>query len=128
VIQQADQFPLTGVRVLVVEDNYSLALLVQRTLEDAGATVVGPFPTLRRALDAVDAQKPDCAVLDVNLDIESVYPLADRLREGSVPFVLASGYDEEQLPERFADCPRLAKPYDIDKLASAVRRLCPVAA
>ncbi|HRX84246.1 MAG TPA: response regulator [Phycisphaerae bacterium] len=115
--------PLVGLRVLVVEDNFPMALLVQRALESAGAQVVGPFPSLARTFDALADNAPDCAVLDVNLDIEDVYPLADHLQSGSVPFLLASGYDDSHFPERFANCPRLEKPYDIDRLINAVRAL-----
>lgn len=117
------QRPLAGLRVLVVEDNFPMALLVQKALEGAGATVVGPFPSLNRSFEALASQTPDCAVLDVNLDVETVYPLADHLRAGAVPFVLASGYDEQHFPERFANCPRLEKPYDIDNLVATVGRL-----
>ena len=82
---------LDGVRVLVVEDEYLVAVLIQEILETAGCVVSGPIPRLPEALDAVDHDDYDAAVLDVNLAGERVDPVAQALSRRNVPFVFVTG-------------------------------------
>lgn len=107
--------------ILVVEDEYFLADDVARTLRRAGAAVVGPVARVvdAEALIAAGA-RIDAAVLDVNLTGEAVYAVADRLRGRGVPFVFATGYDADAIPDRYADAPRRQKPFEAAEIATAV--------
>jgi DNA-binding response OmpR family regulator len=107
-------------RVLVVEDEFLIGLVLEQDLQDAGHEVVGPFRDLPSALTAVDSQRFDIAILDVNLNGQLVYPLADKLTERGIRFVLLSGYLERDLPVRFRDVGRLSKPYDPQALTRLI--------
>lgn len=105
---------LGGLRILVVEDEYLLAADVARLLEQSGAEVIGPFPTVDQALsDLANGPLPDFALLDVNLRGVLVFPVAELLLSAGVPFLFVTGYDSGALPEIFADQPRLEKPVDL---------------
>jgi len=103
---------LKGLRVLVVEDEFLVALEVESALEDLGCSVVGPFAKLAKALDAARSTPLDSAILDINLNGEMVYPLAEFLTSQKVPFVFITGYTASDLPERFRPYRRLQKPLD----------------
>lgn len=104
-------FSLSGRRILVVEDEYMLACDLQRELEDAGATVLGPVGRVDAAIDIIRLEVDiNGAVVDVNLGGEMAYPVADLLIERGVPFVLTTGYDASALPPRFAAIARCEKP------------------
>jgi CheY-like chemotaxis protein len=108
----------------VVEDEYLTAQELARDLERAGAEVVGPAPTLERALQLIDGGPVlDGAILDVNLRGDMVYPIADRLRQEGVPFVFATGYDENILPQRFRHVVRCSKPVNLHQLSRAMAQL-----
>src|SRR3712207_4098954 len=98
---------LRGRRILVVEDEYMMAEDLRRDLEKVGAQVVGPVPSVADALKILaQADSLDGGILDVNLRGEKADPVADALRERSVPFVLATGYEQWALPESYKDVPR----------------------
>ena len=103
---------LRGKRILVVDDEALVALDLQATLEDGGAMVVGPFHGLRGAMRAAASDEPlDAAILDVDLGDDSVFPLADRLIDGGVPFVFHTGRsDLDRLHHRYGDVVVLLKP------------------
>jgi CheY-like chemotaxis protein len=109
---------LKGRRVLVVEDEYLIAIDLASALEDAGAEVVGPTGTVAGALELLEKHGGhlDGAVLDVNVGDERVYPVADALAARGVPFVLATGYDETSVPVAYASAPRIEKPVDKSRL------------
>lgn len=107
---------LRDVQVLVVEDHFPLARLLQKMLEANACRVVGPAPTLEKATALAAAETFDVAILDVNLNGVPVFPLATLLRERKVPFVFSSGYDDLALPEEFRSTPRLGKPYTEEQL------------
>ena len=117
---------LTGRRILVVEDEALVAMLVEDALLDAGAEVIGPAATVAEALSLLDgtATPPHAAVLDLNLAGETSTPVADVLVARGVPFVVATGYGASVLPPGHAKVPVLAKPYDPDELTTALGRLC----
>lgn len=115
---------LTGRRILVVEDEALVAMLVEDALLDAGATVMGPASSVAEALALLEGAVPCAAVLDLNLAGEPSTPIADVLARRSVPFVVATGYGAEGLPEAHAAVPVLAKPYDPDELTTVLQRLC----
>ena len=114
---------LKGVRVLVVEDEYFIAILIEEILESAGCVVMGPIPRLPDALHAVDHQDYDVAVLDVNLAGEWINPVADALSERNVPFLFVTGYGANALPSEYAQRPRICKPFRMADLLGAVSDL-----
>jgi two-component system, response regulator PdtaR len=103
---------LAGRRVLVVEDEFFLGLLIEETLHSVGCSMLGPFTNLALALQAARQEEFDLAILDINLQGEMVYPLADDLIERGIPFVFLTGYGPTDLPERYRPLPRVHKPYD----------------
>jgi CheY-like chemotaxis protein len=115
---------LSGCRILVVEDEYFLADDMFRVLSASGAEIIGPIGEANEALAALDSQDPiDCAILDVNLRGEMVYPVASALRSRNIPFVFATGYDQAAIPTEFHDVPRWEKPFDPDSLVGALPSL-----
>jgi len=114
---------LEGVRVLVVEDEFLVATLIEDMLQSAGCVVSGPIPRLAEALDAVDRGSYDAAILDVNLGGERIDPVAQALSCRNVPFVFLTGYSTGSLPGEYAERPYLRKPFKITDLLSTVSNL-----
>ena len=95
---------LAGRRILVAEDEYMIAGDVAGELEARNAEVVGPVPTVAKALKLIETGEAlDGAILDVNLHDEMVFPVAEALRARGVRFVLSTGYGKSIIPMRFAD-------------------------
>lgn len=113
--------PLTGYKVLVLEDDYLIADDLSDLLADAGADVVGPISNVRDALAQVRDDGFDMALVDVGLGNEKAYPVADLLRELNVPFVFVTGYGEESLPERFRGAALCKKPFNESCILDAVK-------
>lgn len=110
-----------GRRILLVEDDYFLVYDLIQQLEANGAEVVGPVPSLRAALERLRSPgRLDGAILDINLQGQHVFPLADALARREIPFVFATAYDATIVPPRFADVPVLGKPVAIDEIAAAL--------
>lgn len=106
-----------GRRILVVEDETAIAMIIEEVLREAGFEVVGPVSKLGTALSLAQTEILDAAVLDITIRGGLVYPVADILTQRNVPFVLASGYGEWALPEAYRGVPHLSKPFtpeDID--------------
>ena len=118
---------LAGCSVLVVEDDYYRAHLVRRTLEAAGATVLGPVPSARAALLILHEGRPDAAVLDVDLLDGLVFPVADALAAVGVPFLFTTGSDPRMRPVRHAAAPWLVKPVEGAATTRALEELLRVA-
>lgn len=112
-----------AVRLLLVEDEYLNALYVTELLKPWAIEPVGPSATVDDALDLLDHARPDAALLDVNLQGEPVFPVAERLRTLGVPFAFASGYDRDMLPEAWRDVPLCLKPIDPDRLREVLVQL-----
>ena len=109
--------------VLVVEDEFLLALDIEEILGDLGFHVLGPVGFLSQALEAIEAARFDVALLDVNLhDGENSYRAADVLTKRGIPFALMTAYDGSQLA-RYGDHPLLQKPFDRGELGACVRHL-----
>ena len=115
---------LAGRRILVVEDNLLIAMMIEETLRDLGCVVVGPVGKVDDAVRLASGEVLDGAILDVNILGGLVYPAAERLLARGIPFVLASGYGDWALPEAFRDRPRLTKPYTSQDIEEQVRALC----
>jgi len=107
-------------RVLVVEDDYLVAMDLVRALERAGAQVIGPAPAVDAALNALADAAPDGAILDINLGGEMAFPVADALLERGVPFVFATGYDAQVIPARFTHVKRCEKPMASEQICAAL--------
>ena len=102
---------LAGLRVLVVEDEMMVSMLIEDMLGDLGCHVVGPAARLEEALSLAQHAELDCAVLDVNLGGQSTFPVADLLREKGAPFAFATGYGDAGLREVDRTSPVLQKPF-----------------
>lgn len=111
---------LQGRSILLVEDEYFIADAMRRGLEASGARVIGPAASVEDALDLLAAETVDGAVLDVNLDDESVFPVAQALTAKRVPFLFATGYGASDLPPEWRHVPRHEKPVDAATIARAL--------
>jgi DNA-binding response OmpR family regulator len=120
--------PLAGQTVLIVEDRYLIAAQLAEELERLGARVAGPCARLQAAADALAREPVTAAILDVNLDGQAVYPLAEALADRGVPFLFLTGYDAEALPSEWRGRPRLTKPVELRALREALSRLAPPSA
>ena len=103
---------LANKRLLVVEDELLVGMLVKSMLDDLGAAVVGPCGRLADGLAAAKVERFDGAILDLNLAGEAADPLADLLLARGVPFVFITGYQRDSLDRRYANVPVLQKPID----------------
>jgi DNA-binding response OmpR family regulator len=109
---------LVGKRVLIVEDEMLVALLIEDFLAELGCNILGPCGSVAKALAAARTEIFDLAVLDVNLGGQKVYPVADVLMERQIPFLFLSGYGDEAIPagrNEWRVCP---KPFRGDHLAA----------
>lgn len=109
---------LQGLRMLVVEDEAMVAMLVEDLLGDLGCVVVNIAASVEQGLRAVAAINApiDAAILDVNLGGEKVFPVADALTRRGIPFIFATGYGRAGIEPRFEHRPVLAKPFHRDAL------------
>ena len=114
---------LTGCRLLVVEDEYFIADDIARAIRRIGAEVVGPVARRKDAMALIEGERLDAAVVDINLQGEAAFQLADALAERGVPFVFATGYTEATVPSRYRAVPRWEKPFNADDLARALPAL-----
>lgn len=115
-----------GRRILVVEDEIVVAMLIEEVLMMAGYLIVGPVAKLETALQLARSEPLDGAVLDITIRGGQVFPVADVLRERGIPFLLSSGYGDWALPEAFRGQTRLQKPFTSTELETAVEALCPL--
>ena len=111
---------LIGKRVLVVEDEMLVAMLVEDTLQELGCEVVGPVPSVSKALNATRTEVFDVALLDVNLAGQKVYPVAEALEERGIPFVLLSGYGQYAIPAGRTHWRVCSKPFTLNALSAAL--------
>jgi CheY-like chemotaxis protein len=111
---------LDGLRVLLVEDESHVAMLVEDMLVDMGCQVVASAARVSEALGLIEAMEIDVAVLDVNVAGEKVFQVADKLRERAIPFVFATGYGAEGLREDLRTQPVIAKPFLQSQLKKAL--------
>ncbi|ACI99520.1 response regulator [Rhodospirillum centenum] len=113
----------SGARILIVEDEFLIALHIQEVMEGLGFVVVGPVARLEEALEVVAGGGGiDGAVLDVNLSGTYVFPLAERLAVLGIPFILTTGYEAFTVPEELRAHPRLQKPVRETELIRLVQQ------
>lgn len=116
-MDSASNRPFEGVRVLVVEDEPLVAMLLEDMLSDLGCTVVAVAGTVAEAVGHASGAALDAAILDVNLGTQSSGPVAEALSARAVPFIFATGYGESGVPEAFRGRPALQKPYGMQDVA-----------
>ena len=112
-----------NVSVFLVEDEFLLAAVLQRDLEQHGFRVFGPYTTLEAAQAAVGAERYDIALMDINLHGQLAFPVVDELLKRDVPLIMLTGYEFLDLPKRFRAITRLSKPYDLDVTLRTVEHL-----
>jgi DNA-binding response OmpR family regulator len=112
---------LNGKAILLVEDEFLLAMQLEELLQSHGGIVRGPCRSLDEAMKAAAQEHFDVAILDINLSGTMVYPLADDLLARRIPFLFLTGYSLANLPERFRGVTALGKPCNPDLLIAALR-------
>ncbi len=110
-------------RILVVEDEMLIGMLLEDMLADLGHEVVAVVPRVNEALVAAQNETFHLAILDVHLNGQAVFPVAEALIERGIPFVFATGYGERGLPEKYRDRPILQKPFAKADLERALNAL-----
>jgi PAS domain S-box-containing protein len=108
-------------RIMLVEDEVLLGMLMRDMITEMGCFVAGPYCSVSEAMVASEGQQFDAAVLDVNLGGEHVYPLAAELTRRGVPCIFVTGYDDEAIDERFTQLPILQKPVSRKGLEPVLR-------
>lgn len=110
-----------GLRVLLVEDESLVAMMIEDMLLDLGCEVVQTAGTIPDAMRAIEQQRIELALLDINVAGKQVFPVAEALSEKALPFIFSSGYGQGGVPERFGRAPVVAKPFQINELDAAIR-------
>jgi CheY-like chemotaxis protein len=111
-------------RILVVEDEAMISMLLEDMVLDCGGEIVGPVARFDDALELAHKAEFGVAVLDLNLNGTLSYPIADVIRERGIPVIFATGYGANGLLDRFRDCPTLQKPFSQQDFAQAVAAAC----
>lgn len=112
--------------LLVVEDDYALASELAIDLEDAGLETVGPFKSLKAASEATSWSRPDFAVLDVNLQSQAVFTLAEEMACREIRFVLYTAYEQRFPPEHLQNVPFIRKPASADAVLRMLSAMPPI--
>jgi CheY-like chemotaxis protein len=111
---------LSNRKVLVVEDEMIIAMLIEDMLDEFGCKLVGPATNVPRALELIAKESIDVAVLDLNLDGKDTYAIADALQRKNVPFIFATGYGSAGLRQEYGNRPVLQKPFPASDLETAL--------
>lgn len=119
---------LAGWRLLVVEDEMLVLMLIEEVLGELGCTTLSSASCVDDAVRLVESETFDAAILDRNLAGEAVYPVADALAARGVPFIFATGYGGRGLREAYRDRPLVQKPFRADDIARALTALRPLVA
>src|SRR5665213_1343135 len=115
----------SGLRVLLVEDENLIALLLEDMLAELGHTVIGPIARLNKALEIAQRDEFDIAILDVNINGGDTYPIAEALAARDIPFVFSTGYGRNSLRAPYPDRPILQKPFQQDDLKKLFAEVLP---
>jgi CheY-like chemotaxis protein len=114
-------------RILVVEDEVMVRMLIEDMLGELGHTVAAAAGRLDEAMQAAETADFDVAILDVNLSGEPISPLADALAARGTPFVFVTGYAEGGVPVAYRDRPVLKKPFQLESLKDTLQTVFPSA-
>jgi DNA-binding response OmpR family regulator len=117
--EMADTMP--ACRVLIVEDEMLIAMMLQDMVSDAGLEVEGVANSLNAGIDLAKRADFDLAILDVNLNGEEVYPVAEILKQRGIPFIFSTGYGAGGLKSGFDGAPQVVKPFQQKLLMAAVK-------
>ncbi len=117
---KSEDIAAAGKRVLVVEDELMIRMLLQDMLADLGHTLAGEAGRIEDAVALAKQGEFDIAILDVNLNGQPISPVVEVLLERGVPFVFATGYGQRGVPEPYRGSPTLQKPFQADALAEAI--------
>jgi hypothetical protein len=110
-----------GKRIPLAENDHFIVMQMVQNLEKSGAQVIGPIPSVEKALHLLEKlANTDAAIRDIDLQGDLVFPVAEELSRRGIPFVFASGYDDTIIPPRFAAVPLLDKTVDVGKFASVL--------
>ena len=115
-----DRPNLRGCKVLVVEDEMMIAMLIEDMLEELGCELIGPASKVERALELIASETIEIALLDVNLDGQATDAVAYELQRKGIPFVFATGYGATGVPKQHNDRTVLQKPFQKRDLATAL--------
>lgn len=108
-------------RILIVEDEYLIAMNLKENLELAGCVVVGPVPSVENAVEVIELEPHiDAGVVDVNLGGKLAYPVADCLQARNIPFIFTSGYEIGLLRTRYPKVANCGKPYVFRNIEAAL--------
>jgi DNA-binding NtrC family response regulator len=118
----------TGKRVLVVEDEMMIRMLLEGMLTELGHTMAGEAGSVEEAVILAKDADFDVALLDVNLNGKPINPVVEVLIARGLPFVFASGYGQHGVPEAYRSSPTLQKPFQAEALAEALEAATPAAA
>ena len=121
-IMSMDRDPSEPVRLLLVEDEALIALMLEDMVEGMGCAVTGLAPRVALGVAMAETGHFDMAILDVNVAGENVEPVAERLAARGVPFIFATGYGEAGVPLRYRDRPVVAKPFRSEQLEAAIQK------
>jgi CheY-like chemotaxis protein len=111
-------------RILVVEDEAMVSMLLEDIVVDCGSEILGPVARSDEALTLAQAAEYDVAVLDLNLHGTLSYPIAEVIRGRGIPIIFATGYGAAGLRDSFRDCPTLQKPFSQSDFAQAIAAVC----
>lgn len=111
---------VAGKRVLIVEDEALVVMMLEEMLGEMGCAVAGIAAHLGQATEMIASRPCDCVLLDINLGGQPAYQLARTLSERGTPFVFVTGYDRPDLPEELRGRPVLRKPFDFNSLREAI--------
>ncbi|WP_119459496.1 response regulator [Rhodospirillaceae bacterium SYSU D60014] len=112
-----------GLRILVVEDEMLVAMLMEDMLMDLGYEVVGTASRINTAVEMAQRETFDAAILDVNLNGQEAYPVADVLIARGIPFAFATGYGETGVREPYRSHPTLQKPFQQQHLKDVIAKV-----
>jgi DNA-binding response OmpR family regulator len=113
---------LAGRRILVVEDEMLISLLIEDVLTDEECIIIGPFDRVAKALGAAQSEMLDAALLDVNVAGTKIYPIAEILAMRGIPFMLLSGYGADAVPSGHPEWRAFSKPFRPEDLVAALTK------
>lgn len=115
--------PAKALRILVVEDEVLIRMLFEEMITDLGHVVDGSVGRIDEALKLATQLQCDLAILDVHLNGEEVYPVAEALDQRGIPFIFATGYAGAEIPEKFRGRPTMQKPFQAEGLQAMLQQL-----